>query len=365
MAKSAIAESIRAQKQAITADWEGAVRGDLQALAKLDRGALIDHLPEVLDGLACWVEGRTDEAEVAFAALADGHAIQRLGFGIELAVVNVEYSCLRHVVLHHLLALSSSKKVREDLIRLDDGLDRAILLAVRRYTERRDSVRDRFIGILGHDLRNPLGAVAMAAEALLRSDELGDRDRDRVQTIARASERMTRIIRDVLDFASSHLGGGIPVMPAACDMGEICRAAAEEIRVVHPERSITVTTHGDLLGTFDPDRVMQAIGNLIGNAVRHGEDPIVVDVSEADDRRAIFTRVTSHGAPLDPDAIPSLFEPFKQARGGKPAGLGLGLYIVAQIARAHGGTHEVESTDAATVFTIRWPRTPREEVERP
>jgi signal transduction histidine kinase len=365
MSESAIAAYIRTQKQAISDDWERAVRSDLEELAHMDKGALLDHLPEVLDGLASWIEGSTDEADVAFAALADGHALQRLGFGIELAVVNIEYARLRQVLLRHLLDVPSSSDVREHLIRLDAGLDRAILMAVRRYTEQREYVRDRFISILGHDLRNPLGAVSMASESLLRSDAFGEREHKRVQTILRATERMSRIIRDVLDFASSHLGSGIPVTPVACDMGEIAMSVAEEIKSGHPDRDITVHTRGDLAGTFDADRVQQALGNLVGNAVRHGEDPILIEVCEADDRRAIFTRITSHGEPLAPELIPDLFEPFKRARHDQPGSLGLGLYIVAQIARAHGGTYDVTSSDENNAFTIRWPRTPLEEVERP
>ena len=366
MSESAIADHIRAHSQEISSEWERVVLDARRELTQLERGALLDHMPEVLDGLAKWIEGEHEQAKVAFAAMADGHALQRLGFGIELAVVNVEYASLRHVVLRHLLAVPSSPRVREDLIRLDDGLDHAIHYATRRYAERRDYVRDRFIGILGHDLRNPLGAVSMATESLLRSDTLGERERKRAATIARATDRMAKIIRDVLDFASSHLGSGIPAVPVECDMGEICHAAADEIRAAHPDRDISVTTAGDLRGTFDPDRVQQALGNLIGNAVRHGQDPIVVSAFEADDHGAVVTRVVSHGEPIAPEVVPDMFEPFKRFRNDHRGSLGLGLYIVAQIARAHGGTYEVASSHEETAFTITWPRTPRSVVaDRP
>ena len=359
---SAIAEYLRTHKQSIWDDWERAVVPDLKELAQLERAVLIDHLPEVLDALAAWVEGTSNEAERLFSALADGHALQRLGFGIELSVLNVEYGRLRHVILTHLLAVPSSPETRQQLIRLDDGLDRAIQHAVLRYSQRRDQLRDRFIGILGHDLRGPLTAASFAVHALAASTALSPAERRAVQTIARAADRMTRMVGDVLDFARSHLGGGIPATPIACDMGEICQTAVDECRVAHPERAFTVKTDGDLSGTFDRDRVLQCIGNLIANAVQHGEDPIAIVAFEADDRRAVLTRVSNRGKAIAPEVRYRLFDPFVSAKGGTHGGLGLGLYITSEIARSHGGTCDVASDENETSFTIRWPRTPRSEL---
>lgn len=361
-----LAEYLRCNKAEISADWERAVTGDLKVLAQLERGALIDHLPEVLNGLAAWIEGKSEEADVAFAALADGHALQRLGFGIELAVVNIEYGWLRSVIMRHAVGMAWSPEHRRELIALNEGLDRAIQLSVRRYTEHRDYVRDRFIGILGHDLRNPLGAASWAAYALLESKTLAEPDRARVLTISRATERMDRMIRDVLDFARGHLGGGIPVHPSACDLGEVCGAALEEARAAHAERVMQLSITGDLRGTFDRDRVFQALANLIGNAVQHGEDPITVSAWEADDRSALFTRVTNCGQAIPSESLPKLFDPFTHAGDETKGNLGLGLYIVAQVARAHGATYEVTSAERETAFTIRWPRARRSETpERP
>lgn len=362
MSTSAVAEYLRREKQAIASDWEKAVTADLAELAKLERGALLDHLPEVLDGLAAWVEGHTHVAEASFCALADGHALQRLGFGIELAVVNIEYRWLRSVLLKHLLAVPSSLAVRKQLIRLNEGLDHAIHFAVRRYTEQRDHMRDRFIGILGHDLRDPLSSAAMATQQLLRSGTLTPADRTRISVIERAVVRMGRMVGDVLDFARGHLAGGIPVTVADADLGEICRTAADEARGAHPERTIEVELAGDLRGTFDRDRVLQVIANLLSNALHHGEDPIILSAWEAENRRAVFTRVSNRGRPIPAALLPKLFEAFEHAGNARQGGLGLGLYIVAQIARAHGALYQVSSSGNETVFTLQWPRTPLGEV---
>lgn len=357
-----VADYIRTHKAAITADWERAVMSDLKELMRLERGALIDHLPEVLDGLSSWVEGQSAEAERAFSALADGHALQRLAFGFDLAVLNIEYAWLRRVVLQHLLSVPSTSDVRVQLLRLNDGMDRAILHAVRRYSEHRDYLRDRFIGILGHDLRGPLAAASAATTTLLYSERLADEDKKRVLAISRATERMASMVGDVLDFARGHLGEGIPTTPTACDMGEICRAAAAEVQMANPRVAIDLSLRGDLRGNFDRDRVLQAIGNLLNNAVQHGRAPISIAVWENEDRRALTTRVASGGEPIPPAVISRLFDAFSHATDSNKRGLGLGLYIVAQIARAHGGTCEVASSAQSTAFTIRWPRTPLAEV---
>jgi signal transduction histidine kinase len=356
-----VTQYLRTHTQEISDDWERTVLADLDVLVKLERAALLDHLPEVLEGLAAWVDGATDEADHFFEALADGHALQRLGFGIELGTLIVEYAWLRRVVLERLESLTTTPELCRDLTRLNEGFDRAVTLSIRRYSEERDQQRDRFIGILGHDLRTPLQSVSMATHVLLRSKGLAAEDRKAANVVAKAVVRMERLIADVLEFARGQLGAGIPSVPSACDMGVICRVVVEEARAACPDRSIELSTRGDLQGTWDESRVHQALGNLVRNAVEHGQDPITVTVWEADDREAVFTRVVSHGPAIPDDTLRTLFDAFSHVRQDHRSGLGLGLYIVAQIARAHGAACEVTSSDRETAFTIRWARAPRAE----
>ena len=356
-----VSQYLRAHTREISDEWERTVVAELEALVNLERGALIDHLPEVLEGLAAWVDGATDEADRFFEVLADGHALQRLGFGIELATLTVEYAWLRRVVLHRLESLAATSELCRDLTRFNEGLDRAVTLSIRRYSEERDNLRDRFIGILGHDLRTPLQSIAMATHLLRNSKSVAEADRKVASTISTAVARMDRLIADVLDFARGHLGAGIPVVPTACDMGAVCRAVVEEATTACPERSIEASTRGDLQGTWDESRVHQALGNLVRNAIEHGEDPIAVTVWESDDREAVFTRVVSHGPAIPEDTMRTLFDAFSHVKQQHRSGLGLGLYIVAQIARAHGAACEVQSSDRETAFTIRWARAPRAE----
>ena len=165
------------------------------------------------------------------------------------------------------------------------------------------------------------------------------------------------MIRDVLDFTRGHLGGGIPVEPTRGDLAEICSRVVDETKAVHPEREIVFVVQGDVVGTWDRARLEQVVSNLVSNAVRHGQGKIVVEaVGEANE---IVLRVQNGGPPIPSNDLPTIFEPFRRGpetpRGSE--GLGLGLYIVREIVRAHGGTVQVRSSAAeGTTFACVWAR---------
>jgi signal transduction histidine kinase len=169
---------------------------------------------------------------------------------------------------------------------------------------------------------------------------------------------MGRMISDLVDFSLGELGGGIPCVPETADLGEICREAVDGLRASHPERAIALEATGAFIGSFDHDRVAQVISNLVTNAVVHGGDPITIRVHEASDH--VVTEVHNLGTAIAAEALPSLFDPFRRGPRARRGGLGLGLYIVQQIALAHGATCIVDSTnDHGTTFRIAWPRPAR------
>lgn len=365
MSTDRVADFLRSEQVKIAQVWEDEVRVDLPALRGMTRPVLIDHLFEFLGGLAAWIEGDKDSAERAFECLVEGHALQRLGYGVGLETLTREYSKLRIVLMRQLLAIPQTDDVRESMLRMHEGMDRAINDAMHQYAMRRDEVRERFISILGHDLRDPLSTVVISANMLAANPGLKSDQRIVAARISRACDRMQRMINDVLDFARGHLGGGIPANPTLNDMGEICRAAADEAIGANPQRAIKVDIAGDLRGAFDRDRVHQAMTNLIANAVYHSEYDIEVRAFEADEGHAVVTEVTSHGEPIPEDIRRTLFDAFVHFDGAAPRqGLGLGLYIVQQIALAHGGVCSVRSDAKATTFSIRWPREPGAERRR-
>jgi len=219
-----------------------------------------------------------------------------------------------------------------------------------------EQAREQFIGILGHDLRNPLTTIQMAVEVL---GNLPEPYAPVVARAARSAHRIAAMIRDLLDFARGRLAGGIPIAPRLCDLQAMCAAVVEEMQQAHPDRAICFEGSGDLRGEWDPDRVEQVVSNLVGNAVTHGIGP--VRVTGRDDGDEVIMTVHNQGRAIPAVTIPILFEPFTrsaaEADGATSQGLGLGLYIASEIVHAHGAAISVTSTASeGTTFTIRWPR---------
>lgn len=348
--------------------YERRVADELPEIDRLGRPAVLDHLPEFLRSLADWVDAHLASGGPAkpFTSLAEGHALQRLSFGIPLETLTREYAVLRNVVLTEILREELPPGSMQALVALDLGFDLAVREAIHRYAAQRDAVRERFIGILGHDLRSPLGAISVSADTLLSLDGVPPNATRVAARIARSVKRMVRMIDDVLDFARSHLGGGIPASPTRNDLGDLCRDAIEEACAAWPDRAIRLEACGDLRGTWDGERMVQALGNLLSNAIAHGADPIVVRAWEADDRKTVFASVTNHGPAIPDDLLPHIFDPFRRGKSHGSSSVGLGLYIVQQIALAHGGECTMRSDDEATVATLAFPRVPVEETpDRP
>jgi signal transduction histidine kinase len=148
----------------------------------------------------------------------------------------------------------------------------------------------------------------------------------------------------------------MPLKRELIDLGEVAQSVTQELQLANPDRSIEFHRQGNAVGYWDHDRVAQVVSNLVGNAIRHGRDPITAAVVEDGD--CVEIRVSNHGARIPQDIIPSLFEPYRRATESENGGLGLGLFIVAEIVRAHTGTVSVGSNDEGTVFAVRLPKKP-------
>lgn len=219
-----------------------------------------------------------------------------------------------------------------------------------------EEAREHFIAILGHDLRNPVASISVAAQLLLEGGLGERRTMEALRRIERSTHRIDALVRDVLDFARGRLGHGIPVTRHPCDLGDICKDEVAELAQAHPLRTLLCELSGNLAGAWDRDRMEQVLSNLLGNAIEHGADPIrVVAHGEAD---VVILSVHNRGPAISAAIIPKLFEPFRRRGAGTRAtGLGLGLYIVHEIVRAHGGDISIQSLDGeGTTFRIRFPR---------
>ena len=217
-------------------------------------------------------------------------------------------------------------------------------------------LREQFIAVLGHDLRNPLFAISAGAEMLLRKlpDEANLK---RARHILTSARRATKLVDDVLDFARGSLGRGIPVNIEPCpDLEDALRHVISEVQNVHPDRSIQ-SSIGDLHSVHcDRERVAQLLSNLVANAVAHGDPDGPIDISAQINEGKFVLSVKNQGL-IAEDALPHLFRPYSRPASGTPrTGLGLGLYIASQIAQSHGGKLDVVSTEQqGTTFTFSLP----------
>ena len=217
---------------------------------------------------------------------------------------------------------------------------------------------EMFVGVLGHDLRNPLSAITTSASLLLRRADSETISKPATRILAGA-ERMARMIDQILDFTRIRIGTGIPIDAKAMNLGDLTGAIVAEFQGEGGTQQIQYECSGDLAGTWDRDRLGQVLSNLLGNARYHGEagTPIYVGIDgQATD--FVMVKVNNRGT-IPPGLLPVIFEPLRMGKSKQAGsqGLGLGLFITQRIVAAHGGSIFVDSNDSSgTTFSLRLPR---------
>ncbi|MBY3388316.1 PAS domain-containing sensor histidine kinase [Rhizobium laguerreae] len=223
------------------------------------------------------------------------------------------------------------------------------------FEQQTAELREEFIAVLGHDLRNPLASISAAAR-ILRKEKQTDRAIKVLDLMQGSVVRMSALIDNVLDFARGRLGGGITLERRAEHLEPLLRQVIEELRFSHLDRAIEVTIEFDGPINCDSGRIGQLVSNLLGNALTHGapDEPVRLSAATVDGKLELW--IANGGAPISSEAMTGLFQPFfKGEAGTSQRGLGLGLHIASEIARAHGGTITVSSDDKETRFTFVMP----------
>jgi signal transduction histidine kinase len=254
------------------------------------------------------------------------------------------------------VALYTKVELSENMTSAIATIAGQIAIAVDRDASER--FRELFIGILGHDLRNPLNAVLMAQHLLLETAP--EAEKRLLLRLGSSAKRMERMITQLLDFTRARSGGGIALSREASDLGLICAQTVEELKTSNPQRRIEMTFAGDARGHWDTDRMAQVFSNLIANAVAYGSRDTAVEIGLTASASEVVCTVRNFGLPIPVELVPYLFDPFRRAHHAKAAsaqGLGLGLFICQQIVAAHGGKTVVESSEAkGTLFTVTLPK---------
>jgi signal transduction histidine kinase len=213
--------------------------------------------------------------------------------------------------------------------------------------------RERFMGMLAHDLRQPLNTFSLANQTIAARVDATLMPLVNMQR--RAADRMTRMVSELLDFARSRPESGMPVEREPVDFGALAEALVQEMRVGHPGQPFELAVEGRCEGSWDRDRLAQLCSNLIGNAIEHGAPQATIKVNVRRVAEEVQLAVANEGEAIPADILPTLFEPFRRGRTRGRDGVGLGLHIVSEIARAHGGSVHAESDAARSVFVVRLP----------
>ena len=214
-------------------------------------------------------------------------------------------------------------------------------------------LREQFIAVLGHDLRTPLGSILLGAE-LLDNEFLSDKSRSVLERMRLSARRMAGLVNDVVDFTRGRMGGGIVLNVQPEHLHEPLAQVVDELRGAFPERVVATDFRLALPVPCDVQRIEQLMSNLLKNALLYGDPAQPVRVSGTAAGGVFQLSIINYGPPISPTTIGQLFKPFWRASSHAPSeGLGLGLFIVAEIARAHGGLLDVACADGETRFTFR------------
>jgi signal transduction histidine kinase len=366
---------IRSNRERIIEEWETFARTRLPAAARMSQEVLRDHAGHLVDAVAADMElpqsphekgerskGRSSEHRLD--RVAETHAGLRVEAGFSVTQLVSEYRALRASVLRlweeSMPGLPNAQ--RAELTRFNEAIDQALTASLDRYTRRLATYRDQSLGIVGHDLRDPIGAIQMAATVLVRSEDLPAKHAKMASRILNSVTRMNRLVSDLLDLTRTRLGGGIPITPRPTDLGVVCREVIQETQAHHPDRSVRLQPAGSLRGEWDGDRLAQVVSNLVSNAIQHGSKDTPITVAARDEGEHVLLTVHNEGRPIPETAIDSVFEPLvRKPTDGEdattPRSLGLGLFIVREIVSAHDGDIRVMSSEEhGTTFAVRLPR---------
>lgn len=368
-----LSQFITTSAERIIGEWEEFAKTCIPAASLVERR---DHVALMLKAVALDLETPQskaeqaakskgqDDATVADTTAAKTHGSDRAASGYTTMQMVSEFRALRASVLR-LFAESQTEfnhQHLEDVMRFNEAIDQALAESMATYVEGVDRSKDLFLGVLGHDLRNPLGAIMMGTTTMLTQEGPAWAYAKTASRIITSATRMEAMIGDLLDFTRTRLGAGIPISPIPMDLAVLCQETIDEISAFHPHRMLRFDTRGEVHGTWDRGRIGQVLSNLVGNAHQHGSHSAPVEIVLRGEPDRVVLTVHNQGTMIKAEDLEDIFDPFRQVAGGRvvaraTGSIGLGLYIARAIVVAHEGTVTVESTESGTTFKVTLPRT--------
>ena len=300
---------------------------------------------------------------------AQTHAVLRAKSGFNIEQLASEYRALRSSVLTLWMeACLPEAPLLDDVIRFNEAIDQALAESITFFSAHVTKSRNLLLGMLSHDLRSPLQTIQMTAQYLRELQGSDDVGQAAVRLI-NSGARMQELLDDLIDYNRTELGLGIRVSPKAdVDLATLCAEELDLIRAAFPDRAVGLQVAGDCRGAWDGGRIQQLVNNLVVNAIHYGDGDGTTAVAVRGEGAEVHIAVANAGRTIDRDTLAHLFEPLRRGAAGSrtnDAGLGLGLYISNEIAKAHGGSITVTSENERTVFAVRLPRRRQDRTGRP
>ena len=367
-----LADYIEHNSVAIVDEAEAFAGTQLTGGVTLDSATLRDHIPQILEIIVADLrsrqtareerekaEGLSDTADSSPKSPAQWHGQLRAKSGFSIEHLMAEYRVLRAAVLR----LWSSREAAsaesfEDMQRFNQAIDQAIAESVAHYAAEVDTWRNIFLGVLGHDLRGPVTTILLASDLLTKA--AGNAATTRLASLLTMSgERLARLLDDLLDFSRTALGAGIRISRADSDLVAEFGDEIEMLRLAWPEARIDFQAPTSARACVDASRIRESLANLVNNAIKHGTAPGSVSVVLAQDAGDTHLTVQNRGPEIPPELLSTMFDPLRRGASvdtpGDHTGLGLGLFVVSEVVKAHGGEVSVHSVGDNTSFTMRLP----------
>ncbi len=370
---------ILTNREQILIEWETFARTCAPASITMNVEALRDHAKDMLlviaEDLKTYQDefqrsekskGRAPDTDETGLTAAEEHGSERATSGFTVLQIVAEYRALRASVLRLWTRERGELKSADiaDLMRFNEAIDQSLSESVTEFTENVEHAKEMFLAILGHDLRNPLGAILTSAQFMSDTGELEEQHRTLTLQISDCAIRAMEMVGDLLDFTRSRIGEGIPVDRAEINLREVVHDVVDEIIAAHPERNVEVKKGEEQIGRWDAARIRQALTNLVGNAVEYAAPGTAVEIELGRDGKDVSIMIHNRGTAIPAERLDGIFNPMKlstttqkRSTHGPTGNLGLGLYIAERIVHSHGGRIEVESSEErGTTFTVYLPR---------
>jgi signal transduction histidine kinase len=369
-----LAEFIRHNRQSIIDEWESFAK-TLAPAENMTQMQLRDHIEPILTFIARDIEstqsptqqiskshGERDNPEARKDSAAETHGNLRHDDGFDIVQMVSEYRALRGSIVKLWTKAKGGLDNVDlvDLTRFNEAVDQALAESVVKFMKKVDYSKDLLLGVLGHDIRTPIGAMMMSGMLLPRVGSLNEKQTALASQIGESAIRVNKIVGDLLDLARARMGTSLPVVKRPMDIGRVARQVVDEIQVLHPNRTVSLDTNGDLRGEWDETRMGQLFSNLVGNAVQYGKDGSPINVMVQGSVHEISISVRNECEPIPTTQLTTIFNSFtrgdRQSDADTGSNLGLGLFITKEIVTAHGGSIDIASNAEGTTFIVRIPR---------